>query len=458
MKESNYRALLLTKTRIPSLTNRTFRGIPLLKVLFASGCYIRGLLLGLCIIAGLQSSFAQNGATKSKQQLEREKKQNLKKIAETNQILKETSEQKQASMGQLSALKQQISTRMQLINSISGEVNILDQEMRDLSQVAAAMEKDMDNLKKEYASMVYAASKATTSYNRLLFLFSAPTFTQLVMRFQYLKQYSLARKNQVKQVEKIRITLTTQQEKLLIKRREKEDLLNVQIAENQNLENLRFQQSQVVEQLNQQESQLREELAESERAVNRLEKLITDIVEEEIRKAAEARRLAREKAKEEATAAEETAERTAIALTPEDAALASSFAGSKSKMLWPVKSGFISSKFGRHEHSVLKGVFVDNLGVNIQTNKGETARAVYDGVVTSVAQISGLNWMVAVQHGDYFTIYANLKRPSVKANQKVKARDTLGEVYTDKDGVTELQFQIWKNYDRLNPEAWLFDK
>ena len=66
--------------------------------------------------------------------------------------------------------------------------------------------------------------------------------------------------------------------------------------------------------------------------------------------------------------------------------------------------------------------------------------------------------MVAVQHGDYITVYANLSRVNVKTNQKVKAKDPLGEVYTDKDGVSELQFQIWKNYDRLNPEAWLFDK
>lgn len=426
-----------------------------MKVLFAYGRFCAAMLLCLGLIVSVGSvSYAQ----KSKQQLEREKKQNLKKIAETNQILKETSDQKQASIGQLSALQQQIASRTQVIRSISGEVNILDQEVRDLSGVAFSMEQDMNKLKKEYASMVYAAAKATTSYNKLLFLFSAPTFTQLVMRFQYLKQYSQARKNQLKQVEKIRITLNTQRERLRIKKQEKEQLLNVQLAENQNLESLKSQQSQVVNQLNQRESQLREELAESERAVNRLEKLITDIVEEEIRKAAEVRRLAREKAREEATPAEETAERTTIALNKEDAALASSFAGSKSKMLWPVKSGFISSKFGRHEHSVLKGVYVDNLGVNIQTNKGETVRVVYDGVVTSVAQISGLNLMVVVQHGDYFTIYANLRKAQVKANQKLKAKDVIGEVYTDKDGVSELQFQIWKNYDRLNPEAWLYDK
>jgi murein hydrolase activator len=425
------------------------------EVFFASGPLIRLMLL-ICLSFSIASvSYAQ----KSKQQLEKEKKQNLKKIVETNQILKETSEQRQASVGQLSALNQQITSRTQLITSMSGEIQLLDNDMRELSQLNAAMEQDMNNLKKEYAAMIYAASKATSSYNKLLFLFSAPSFTQLVMRFKYLQQYSIARKNQVKQVEKIRITLNTQREKLNNKKKEKEQLLNAQINENQNLLALKVQQSQVVDQLSQREEQLKEELAESEKAVNRLEKLMNELVEEEIRKAAEARRLAnREKAREEASASEEVSERTSIALTPETAALANSFASSKSKLLWPVKSGFISAKFGKHEHAVLKGVYVDNLGVNIQTNKGETVRAVYDGLVTSVASIQGLNWMVAVQHGDYITVYANLSRVNVKTNQKVKAKDALGEVYTDKDGVSELQFQIWKNFDRLNPEAWLFDK
>ena len=89
---------------------------PKAEVFFAYSRFVRVLLM-LWLVAGFAGvSYAQ----KSKQQLEREKKQNLKKITETNQILQETSEQRQASVGQLSALNQQISTRNQLINSISG--------------------------------------------------------------------------------------------------------------------------------------------------------------------------------------------------------------------------------------------------------------------------------------------------------------------------------------------------
>jgi septal ring factor EnvC (AmiA/AmiB activator) len=53
------------------------------------------------------------------------------------------------------------------------------------------------------------------------------------------------------------------------------------------------------------------------------------------------------------------------------------------------------------------------------------------------------------------TVYAKLRNPSVKIGQRVKAREAIGTVATGKDGVSEIQFQIWKNLTKLNPESWL---
>jgi murein hydrolase activator len=104
---------------------------------------------------------------------------------------------------------------------------------------------------------------------------------------------------------------------------------------------------------------------------------------------------------------------------------------------------------------VLKGVMVDNLGVDIQTNNGESVRAVYDGVVLDVTDMPGMGNVVAIQHGDYMTVYAKMQNVSVRTGQRVKAREPIGVVATDGEGTSELQFQIWKNTTRLNPEQWL---
>ncbi len=374
-------------------------------------------------------------AQKNKVQLEREKKQNLKKIAEASRILKETASEKQASLGQLSALNAQIVSRAERIRVITREISYLEQEMVELSQIAYAMENDIVNLQQEYAAMVYAAAKANNNYSKLVFLFSASTFNQLAMRYKYLQQYTEARKVQVKQIKTIKTILQGQKVKLEEKKQEKNSLLQAQINENSNLLALKSKQSEMIEKLSLREKELEEERTESNKAVARLDKLITDLIEEE--------RLAR------------LAENTN---TSSNVAASSSFAGSKARLNWPVESGFISGKFGEQPHPVLKGIKVNNNGIDIQTKKGEEVKAVYDGEVWTIATIPGLNKLVAIRHGDYTTVYAKLGKVVVKTGQKVRAKQVIGEVYTDKEGTTELQFQIWRNQEKLNPQIWLADK
>ncbi len=109
----------------------------------------------LCFCLLFFCSFAAY-SQKSKIQLEREKKQNLKKIAEANRILKETTSEKQASLGQLNALTEQITSRAERISVITREIRTIEGEAQELSQIAYAMEKDIANLQREYAAMVYA--------------------------------------------------------------------------------------------------------------------------------------------------------------------------------------------------------------------------------------------------------------------------------------------------------------
>jgi septal ring factor EnvC (AmiA/AmiB activator) len=385
------------------------------------------LLVGLLPLTGY--------AQKSKAQLEREKKQILRKREEANKILQETANEKQATLGQLNALNQQITSRTQVITIISKEVSYLDADIADLSQISYAMENDIINLKQEYAAMVYAAAKASSGYNKLVFIFSASNFNQLVMRLKYLQYYSEARKTQISQIERMKGILTKERLKLDAKKQEKYALLQAQINENNNLQVLKSKQDNIIQQLSVREQELQHELAESNKSLDRLEKLMTDLVEEEMKR----------------VASNANNERSSV----EESVASSSFSASRSRLTWPVESGFISSKFGEQAHPVLKGIKVNNNGVGIQTKKGQEVRAVYEGEVLTVATIAGLNKLVAVKHGEYTTVYAKLSKVVVKTGQKVKAKQVIGEVYTDKDGISELQFQIWREKEKLNPENWL---
>ena len=142
-----------------------------------------------------------------------------------------------------------------------------------------------------------------------------------------------------------------------------------------------------------------------------------------------------------------------------EANVSTSFSASKARLPWPVRSGFISEPFGSHPHEVLKGITVPNDGIEIQTNAGEAVRSVFDGIVMVVDNsIIGMGSVVAIQHGDYFTIYGKLRNVSVSAGQKVQAKETIGTVMEGRDGTSEVQFQVWKNTNRQNPEKWLLHR
>lgn len=110
----------------------------------------------------------------------------------------------------------------------------------------------------------------------------------------------------------------------------------------------------------------------------------------------------------------------------------------------------VVSHFGQNSVEGLKGVTIDNKGINIMGSPGCQARAIYDGEVSAVFGYGG-TMVVMVRHGVYISVYCNLRSVSVSRGQKVSTRQALGTVAAD----NILQFQLRRNMTKLNPEAWL---
>ncbi len=375
----------------------------------------------------------QGHAQKTKADLEKEKKENLNKIAEAERILSETTNKKEATLGQLQALNQQIKARQSLINSISSEINILDGEISDLGIVVTSLQVDLKNLKNEYSELIYATYKANKGNNKLMFLFSSKSFNQLVQRMNYLQQYSEARRLQAEQIEKVTTELSVQRSEVKTKRSEQQILLNQQVRESRKLASSKRQQSELVAQLNKQEVRLRREVNKRKRAIDKLNTLIANIVDSEVEKS----------------------RTVSTAVAASEAELSRLFESNKNKLGWPVNSGFISSKFGKQQHPVLKRITIINDGIGIQTERDTKVKAVFEGVVSTIASIESMNNIVIVRHGNYYTVYGRLKTVNVRKGQRVRTDDIIGEVFTNKNGISELEFQVWKERTKLNPENWL---
>jgi septal ring factor EnvC (AmiA/AmiB activator) len=374
---------------------------------------------------------------KSKSQLQREKQQNLEKIREVEKILNETANRKQNTIGELSALNQRIIEQENLISSIKKEISFLDGEIGENNDIIQALQSDVEKLKKEYRSMLFAAQKANNSSTRLTFLFSAASFDQLIMRLRYMEQYADTRKLQAELITQVQEELTGQIKHIETQKSEKSKLLDDGVTENKNLADLKRKQNVMVKSLEKEEKKLKKDLQTTKETIAKLDKLIENIIREELEREAAL-----------AAAASASTKATAVALS-------SSFAENRNKLPWPVGSGFISQKFGLQNHPVLKGIVIKNEGVNIQTPENEKVKCVFPGQVTRVAYLAGIGSTVLVKHGEYFTVYAGLKDVSVKQGQQLIPDQEIGKVIQNTEGVPELRFQIFKNMQALDPQGWL---
>lgn len=381
------------------------------------------LTLSILISSG---AFAQ----KNKAQLEKEKKEHAIRILEAEKILKSTEKKKRATVGQLNAINQQIKSREALIGTIREEINWYNRKILDDEQIIEALNADLESLRQEYAVMVYAGYKASQNQDKLTFLFSSDSFNKFLMRLKYYEQYGKSRRYQASQIVKVEDILRIEISGFEHTKTEKEALLAEEIIERNKLGVLKKKQKVLVTSLTIKEKELKKELASRKKAVTELNALIDKMIREEI-------------------AAKTAAETTA------SMAISDSFAGNRQRLPWPVNEGFISSGFGKHNHPVYKKLIIDNKGVYIQTKPEEKITAVFDGKVSAIVTIPGMNKAVIIQHGEYRTVYANLKSVSVEMNQLVRINDQIGKVYTKNDGDSELFFQIWKNTSILNPLQWL---
>lgn len=420
----------------------------------------------LIFICFEMSLFAQKN--KTREELEAKKKENIKQIAEIKSILDKTIDKKEANIGQLKAINKQVEVKEKQITLINQDLSQLGSEIRELININAELTADYNKLKKEYAQMIYSSAKSTGNLTSLSFLFSSSTFNQLLLRYNYLQQIGKARQKQALEIDKVIADLKAKQIALLAKKKQQNAVLTDKVEESQDLLKVKDKQQKITERLIQKENELKQQLAERKRAVKQLENLISNMIEKEIKRTRNVattksdNKAATKNKKKDAEIAElpdaDLATNT-IKMSSSESNLSHSFSASKARLPWPVKSGFISERFGSHPHEVLKGITVPNDGIEIQTNAGEAVRSVFDGIVMVVDNsIIGMGSVVAIQHGDYFTIYGKLRNVSVSPGDRVKAKDNIGTVMEDKDGTSEVQFQVWRNTSRQNPEKWLLHR
>ena len=371
----------------------------------------------------------------SRSSLEKERDVNLVKIQEAETILKETEKSKNITVGKLNVINKQIRNRQSLILNLRSDIKVQSDEIILIRNLIISLKRDLRILNNEYSDMIYSSYKSRSSLDKLTYIFSSKDYNQMFRRFNYIFQYSKFRKNQIIEINKVYEELENQENNLFDVNNNQKKLLDEELSENNKLQKLKGRQRKIISDLNKKQRNLRKEISERRIALENLDKLIRDIIRRE----------------KEALNNNSDEEINLLEITE-------GFEANIGKFDWPVKSGFISNKFGEHPHPIIKNIKVKNDGIDIQTNKFSKVHAIYTGKVSTVAFIPGMNNVIIINHGEYYTLYAKLKNLQVEKGDFISKNQIIADLVTNNDGITQLQFQIWKNNIKLNPENWIIKK
>jgi len=390
--------------------------------------------------------------------LENKRKKLLAEIQSTSKLLSKTSKSRMATLDRYMALQQQIDAREALIETLNAELEYAVESLERTSNVVFSLEEDLAQLEKEYGVLTRNALRQKLSNSNLLFIFSATDFNQAFRRWQYLKQFNAYRKKQAALVIDTQQSLQEKMTLLETRKQEKESLLGdtetqkILLAEELN------NKSSLLESLQHYERRLQKELDKQRVAHNTLNNAIEEVIQKEI-VANRKRERSREQALNRSRSTRPQANTRASSKrrpvpAPETNNSAAGFVANRGRLPWPVTNGTIIKHFGKQAHPTLKKIQITNNGIDIQTSTNAKVRAVFEGKVVGKQFIPGYDNMLIIKHGNYYTVYSNLKEVYVKKDESVVARQAIG-VASQKGNISQVHFEVWRDKERLNPARWI---
>ncbi|MEP7141550.1 MAG: peptidoglycan DD-metalloendopeptidase family protein [Ferruginibacter sp.] len=435
------------------------------------------------IVFALLISFIFNASlfAQSPQELEKERQQLKREIEQTQELLDRNKKTTKENLGQLALLNRKLNLQGNVIENISKDINLLDNNIYKSQRDINKLEVLLDTLKQEYAkSMVYAYKNRSNS-DFLNFIFSASSFNDAIKRITYLKSYRNYREMQGENILRTQQLLKDRIDELNGNRKKKDVVLHVQSKELSVLESQQDEKNQLVAKLKAQGKELNDQIAAKKKQMQK----VSNAIAAAIKRAQDiARREALAKAKEnkirrDADAKKDIADnktntdpltkpvnpRPNKSLLPPvkqesvllgsdaEVKLNANFISNRGALPWPVEKGYVMMHFGKQKLDVI-GIIIDNPGITIGSDIGTSVKVLFDGEVSSVTNIDNMQ-LVVLKHGAYFTTYSNLSGVTVSRGQTVHTGQVLGRVAPNDEGIGSIDLIISNEKGNLNPETWL---
>lgn len=386
-------------------------------------------VLGLALPASAQSTI---------EELNAEIRRAEQEIAEGEELLSKINQDQSVNSQQIKLLQSRINNRNSIIRSLESQISLTNRDITSRERNITQLEADLAQIKKEYGEMVYTSYKNHKLNNALLFLFSSRDFNDMTRRLDYMRRYNAMRERKAAEIDTLRTQLNAEVEQLTTQRETLNTTRQSRDREVASLQSDQKQYSDANNRLGKQASDVTRRIQQQQQIKQRAEVELQRIIAEEARKNQQAQGTLNEEERRKLTE------------------LSGRFDQNKGKLPYPVTGGVIVDHFGVHPHPTQPRLTVNNKGINIAAKRGASVYCVFEGVVTRVLFINGLNNCVMVRHGEYYTVYSNLASVSVKNGDVVALDQKIGSLSNgDNSDEYTLHFELWKGTDYLNPEQWL---
>jgi len=365
--------------------------------------------------------------------LNKRRKKAEDEIAYIDKLLKDNVQKQKSGLTQLNLTKQKLAQRKELIASIDLQIRIVEQELKGKNNEVNDLQAHLERLKNTYKDLLYQAYKYRDSRSWMMFVLSSDDFGMAYRRWQYFKRLSERLNELAENIKETSKKINTEIVSLNQKKQELANFLSQKQSEANKLQKEEQTVQTLIKTLSGQEQKLKRDAEAKRREINNINAAIERIIREEAKKR----------------------QQKESAHLPVDRALTANFESNRNNLPWPVRKGVVVDKFGKHSHPVFKGIIIENNGIDISTEKGSKAMAVFDGTVVKIFSVVGMNNCVLVQHGGYYTLYCKLGAVQVKIDDKIKVGQEIGNIITTDEGNTLLHFELWKGTQKQNPELWL---
>lgn len=409
--------------------------------------------IGLCFAAVSQSK---------SDKLKREQKKLEKKITNTKSLLKKVTSSREASLNELQLIENQINSREALLKVYDNQVKMADVYIQEKQEKVKELTQRMEKLKAQYKKMVVYAYKNRNKNGQMMFVLSADSYYEAQKRNKYLKSVSALHKKQAALIVQDQIKIKEEIEAIEIEKKKKQETLIQKRQERAEIEVDRGKKMEVLEKIQNEESVLIAEIRKNEIKKQAIKKKIDEVIRRELeeieRKRKEAERRRTEAAKQNGQDISPTTPNFTDQ-SSEGKISSKKFQNNRGALPWPVAKGSITEKYGKNQHPSLRGVYTNNNGIDISCPSNSLVRSIFEGEVTSVFTIPGSGKVVIIKHGNYRTVYSNLKETRVSKGDKVSTKQQIGTILSEGNTLGILHFELHlvsgTSTKSLNPALWI---